>query len=170
MKGLNTLTICNGLIYKPYGLTMDDFNACAESAEYEACTFSLSGKKIVYRKAKLTPKKVGHFVTIWQRLNGITTPYNDLDLFDYFIIAISDNDKLLGQFIFSKDVLIQHGIITTAQKAGKRGMRVYAPWVITNNKTAQKTQAWQSRYFVDFKQAPNAIFSAMVELMDVTNK
>ena len=38
-----------------------------ESAEYGAYTFELAGFSIKYRVAKITPTKIGQFVTLWRR-------------------------------------------------------------------------------------------------------
>lgn len=58
-----SLEVCNQLAYLPNGLTICDLSVSAESVEYEACSFTLNGKRIIYRKAKLTPKKIGYFVS-----------------------------------------------------------------------------------------------------------
>ena len=46
---------------------------CAESTEYNACSYTVNGQKIIERTAKITPKKIGQFVTCWKRnIDGIT--------------------------------------------------------------------------------------------------
>jgi hypothetical protein len=119
-----------------------------ESKEYKACTFKLNHTKIIYREAKITPLKIGQFVTVWQRNeHGITAPFAETDNFDFIIIACKSDDKI-GHFIFSKKILVQQRIITTADKDGKRGMRIYPIWDVAMNAQAIKTQAWQLNYFV----------------------
>jgi hypothetical protein len=119
-----------------------------ESIEYAACTFEVNEQSVKFRKAKITPKKNGLFVTIWKRNEkGMTEPYNASDPIDLFVINVR-NDNYFGQFVFPKSVLIQHGIVTD-KKEGKRGIRVYPPWDMTTNKQAQKTQKWQLDYFLD---------------------
>jgi TonB-dependent SusC/RagA subfamily outer membrane receptor len=61
------------------------------------------------------------------------------------------NDNNFGQFIFPKSVLADKGIITRKGKEGKRGIRVYPPWDKTTNKQAEKTQTWQTKYFLTIK-------------------
>ena len=37
-------------------------------------------------------------------------------------------------------------------KGGKRAIRVYPPWENNLNRQVQKTQKWQSEYFLDLSQ------------------
>jgi hypothetical protein len=124
----------------------------AESAEYAAHTFNINGKSVIYREAKITPTKIGQFVTIWKRnAEGITEPFTVSDAFDFIIISTRNDDKI-GQFIFPKSVLLQNGVISDEKKEGKRGIRVYPPWDVVTNKQAEKTQKWQTKYFVEILQ------------------
>jgi len=50
-------------VYETCGLKMSNFLMETESKEYDACRFELSGRKIISRNSKVTPKKVGQFVT-----------------------------------------------------------------------------------------------------------
>ncbi|MES2617289.1 MAG: MepB family protein [Bacteroidota bacterium] len=119
-----------------------------EGSAYHACSFELNGKIVQYRGANITPKKEGQFVAIWKRNNaGITEPFDVSDNMDYLIITVRNNDHF-GQFIFPKIVLADKGIITRNGKEGKRGIRVYPPWDMTQNKQAEKTQRWQTLYFL----------------------
>jgi hypothetical protein len=145
---LQALQLLQETVYQPCGFMLNDIVHHTESTEYGACAFSLNDKKIYYRVAKITPTKVGQFVTIWQRnINGITEPFHVADNFDFLIITCKHADNF-GQFIFPKSVLADKGIITTASKDGKRGIRVYPPWDATTSKQAQTTQAWQMQYFL----------------------
>ena len=56
------------------------------------------------------------------------------------------SDSEIGQFVFPKEVLLKHNIISSKQKEGKRGFRVYPPWDTPTSKQAQKTQNWQLQY------------------------
>ncbi|MBV6645509.1 MAG: MepB family protein [Cyclobacteriaceae bacterium] len=118
-----------------------------ESQEYGACTFMLDGYAIRFRVSKITPNKTGQFVTLWKRnQNGVTEPFDITDEFD-FVVICSRCGNHFGQFLFSKSVLLAHGIISGGTKNGKRGIRVYPPWDEATNKQAQKTQEWQMKYF-----------------------
>lgn len=128
-------------------LKISNLNTNPESKEYEACSYAIHNQIIISRKSKITPKKIGQFVTIWKRdVNGITAPYSSTDSFDYFAISCH-SDEQSGVFIFPKAILIEKGIISSIKKEGKRGIRVYPSWDKPNNKTSIKTQKWQLNYF-----------------------
>lgn len=137
------------LVFDKCGFDLRNLEIEKESAEYCACKFDLDTIKILFRLAKITPTKIGQFVTFWKRSeNGPIEPYPVSDEIDFFIINTKSNDKF-GQFIFPKSVLCQQGIISTDLKEGKRGIRVYPPWDLTVSKQAQKTQKWQLEYFLE---------------------
>jgi hypothetical protein len=131
-----------------FGFEIVNLKLNSESKEYSACSFTLNGKSIQFRVSKITPTKTGQFVTIWKRNNeGITEPYDSSDQLD-LIIIYSESGEKAGYFLFPIAVLIEKGIISHKNKQGKRGIRVYPPWDIAVNKQAQKTQSWQTNYFV----------------------
>lgn len=118
-----------------------------ESSEYGACRFVLNNSNILFRTAKITPTKTGQFVTLWKRINqGPIQPFDSTDSIDLFVISVR-RDNHFGLFIFPKSVLIAKKIVS-ANKEGKRAIRVYPPWDITTSKQAQKTQNWQMDYFL----------------------
>jgi len=134
-------------------LTKTDFSQITtfvpekESSKYHACSFQLNEKRIVYRKAYITPTKTGQFVTFWKRnTQKQTAPFSASDTFDFFFI-LTTKDHAIGFFMFPKSILIEKGIISSQLKPGKRGFRVYPPWDITRNKQATQTQQWQLNYF-----------------------
>lgn len=119
-----------------------------EGKEYCAKEFELDGMKCMYREAKITPKKIGQFVTLWNRnSDGITQPFCDTDSFEWVFIVTKTTEEL-GVFIFPKSVLINQKILTSSKGEGKRGFRVYPSWDIAKNKQAIKTQIWQLNHFV----------------------
>ena len=139
-------------IYEKCSFKILDFEEELEGKEYSACKFELNGLKIRYRNSKITPKKTGQFVTFWKRdENGITTPFNEKDSFDFHVISVAKEGRL-GQFVFPKEVLKTKGIISTKKKDGKRGFRVYPIWDEVHNKQAEKTQKWQLDYFVEINE------------------
>ena len=143
------LTMAQEIAYEPYGLVCKNIIIDKESADYGACTFQIGNKKIVFRVAKITPTKVGQFVTLWKRIGASPImPFDMSDAIDLFIVTVA-KEKLFGQFIFPKEVLWQKGFVSKDGKGGKRAMRVYPPWDITDSKQAQKTQEWQRLYFVE---------------------
>ncbi len=127
----------------------------SESSEYGACTFTLNNSNILFRTAKITPTKIGQFVTLWKRVaQGPIQPFESSDSIDFFIISVRKEEHF-GLFIFPKSVLIRKEIVSD-KKEGKRAIRVYPPWDITNSKQAQKTQKWQLDYFLEIPQNPVA--------------
>jgi len=136
-------------IYDKLSLNISNVNNKLEGTEYDACQFELNGMKMISRSSKITPKKVGQFVTFWKRnQNGETEPYSENDQFDFYIINAKSGDHF-GQFVFPKSELIKKNFITTEKKDGKRGFRVYPVWDKTLNKQAEKTQKWQLNYFYE---------------------
>lgn len=103
-------------VYEKCGLKMSDFQIEMESKEYDACRFELNGRKIISRNSKITPKKVGQFVTFWKRNgNGPIEPFEEKDQFDFYSVNVG-TEKEFGQFVFPKSVLIKKGIISTEKK------------------------------------------------------
>ncbi len=145
------LEIVNELAYSKCGFAMSNLKWNAESKDYGACSFNLNGKAIQHRASKITPTKPGQFVAIWKRnAAGKTAPFDFSDPVDFIIITARDGNKL-GQFVFSRTVLADHGTITRNGKTGKCGIRVYPPWDTVDNKQAKTTQARQIKYFVEIK-------------------
>ena len=120
-----------------------------EASGYEGCEYTLGRHKFIQRTAKLTPKKDGQFVTLWKRnRQGITAPFAVEDKFD-FVVIICRKASNEGCFLFSKNVLVQKGILqaTGTKASGKRGFRVYPKWDQPKNKQALNTQKWQQEFF-----------------------
>ncbi|WP_371924101.1 MepB family protein [Aquimarina sp. Aq107] len=136
-------------VYDRCSLEILEYVKETESQEYCACRFTLNGQNVLSRTAKVTPKKVGQFVTFWKRKeNGPIEPYHESDEIDFYIVNVSKENKL-GQFVFPKPLLIKKGIVSTEIKEGKRAFRVYPKWDITKSKQAQRTQKWQLNYFYE---------------------
>ncbi len=121
-----------------------------ESQDYSAFKFQVNKHTIIFREAKITPTKIGQFVTLWKRNdNNPIEPFNTNDTFD-FVIIYTKTKTNFGLFLFSKNVLTQNTIISNDKKLGKLGFRVYPIWDKVENKQAIKTQKWQLNYFYDF--------------------
>ena len=131
-----------------------------ENSQYEALKFSLNGKRIVYRKGKVTPGRPGAFLSVWQRPileagNGNKPIPLKSDELDYLFIQVEcESDR--GLFIFPVATLKEKGIVSSAHKKGKTGFRVFPPWTqdrgIVGTKvfseSGKKTQRWQLPYFI----------------------
>ncbi len=149
----NNLNQIKTEVYDKCSLEISDFKIESESKEYYACRFRLNRLNILSRNAKITPKKVGQFVTFWKR-NGIgpIEPFNEKDNIDFYIINVKTENEF-GQFVFPKSLLIKKGIISIENKEGKRGFRVYPKWDIAKNKQAERTQKWQLNYFYEINSS-----------------
>lgn len=135
-------------IYVPCGLSLQHFIPEAESQEYSACSFTLNGHRIQFRSSKITPTKIGQFVTFWKRFgSGPIMPVDAADTFDFLIVNVRTINQF-GQFIFPKEVLLTQGYISKNGIGGKRAMRVYPSWDKPDSKQAIKTQTWQLQYFI----------------------
>jgi hypothetical protein len=147
----STIELIDQLVFRPCKIDLNNLKADNESKDYEAHNFQLNEKKVKFRSAKVTPTKMGHFVSIWKRnAIGITEPFDISDDFEFYIIATRQNEKF-GLFIFPKKILLENRILSDAKKVGKRGFRVYPNWVITENRQARKSQLWQTKYFLEIK-------------------
>ncbi len=145
----NDLLSLQNLVFDKFGFEYTIPLMEEESKEYGAYLFELNSLAVRFRVSKITPTKVGQFVTLWKRKeNGPIEPFDITDKLDIVIIS-ARTPTHFGHFVFPKSVLSKQGIITVNGKEGKRAMRVYPPWDMTTNKQAQKTQKWQLNYFLD---------------------
>lgn len=146
---IKELSKIENLFVEIYGQKITNLTIENECDEYLGFNFQIERLNFKFRKSKITPKKVGQFVTLWKRNSQKQTePFNETDNFDFFIF-VSEQDEKFGFFIISKSLLIEKNILSTKQKEGKRGFRLYPTWVKTENKQAEKTQSWQTEYFID---------------------
>ena len=141
--------ITNNLIYNSFQFKCSELIIEKEGSEYGACAFKLNSMFVRFRVAKITPIKIGQFVTLWKRIeNGPIQPYDITDEADLFIISVRKDNKF-GQFIFPKSILLGHKIISNKTQSGKLAIRVYPPWDVTVSEQAKKTQIWQLQYFLE---------------------
>ncbi|MFI8457026.1 MepB family protein [Kitasatospora sp. NPDC085464] len=135
-------------VYDPSGFACSQPVPEPESAEYAAHGFTLDGLSVRFRVAKTTPTKVGQFVTVWQRSEGgPIRPFDAEDGVDLFVVSSREGGHF-GQFVFPREVLCERGVVSRGHAGGKRGFRVYPPWVTTTNRQARATQVWQVDYFL----------------------
>lgn len=157
-------------LFEKANLEISEFEVETEGRSYSACQYNLNGEKIYSRTAKITPKKIGQFVTCWKRnSNKITEPFNENESLDYLIIIV-ENQYHKGLFVFPKEILIEHGIISNQLKQGKRGFRVYPNWDLTKSKQALLSQNWQLNYFFDCNEAKSVNLLINLFANDAANK
>ncbi|MFF0742797.1 MepB family protein [Streptomyces sp. NPDC004111] len=149
-------------VYGPSGFACSRPVPEPESAEYAAYGFTLDGRSVRFRVAKTTPTKAGQFVTVWQRSTaGPIRPFDVDDKVDLFVISSRDvggrDDGRFGQFVFPREVLCRRGIVSRAGTGGKRGFRVYPPWVTPTSRQAAGTQEWQVNHFLRLGEDGTAV-------------
>ncbi len=147
----------NNLIFEPLNLQISNILPDLECEEYFGFNFKINHINIKFRKSKLTPKKIGQFVTFWKRdSNEKTIPFDINDDFDFYIISLEENNNS-GFFIFPKTILEKENVISSEQTTGKRGFRIYADWHFPNSKQAEKTKLWQTQFFINYSGFENKI-------------
>lgn len=166
--GHSDFLLVEELVYKPIGFDVKNLKAEKESADYGAAEFTIGNRLIKFRVAKITPTKIGQFVTFWKRIGkGPILPYGYNDPFDLLIVSVR-TETHFGQFVFPKKVLCEKGIVSTEDKEGKRAMRVYPPWDKTDSPQARKTQAWQLEWFIEIPGKLNIDFARLEYLFKPT--
>lgn len=126
------------LVYSPCRFECSQPLIEAQNAEYGAYVFKLNTLSIRFRIAKITPTKVGQFVTLWERIeDGSIQPYDVSDPIDLFVISTRKGNNF-GQFVFPKAVLCDQNIVSSKGKGGKRAIRIYPPWDKPTSRQAQK--------------------------------
>jgi hypothetical protein len=138
------LTVAGRLGLQASGVVLEQANA-----EYGAYRARVGRGLVRLRVGRLTPRKVGLFVAVWQRAaDGGTEPLTSDDGVNVLIITVREEDRA-GAFVFPAEALVQHGIVSVAGNGGKRGFRMYPPWSTTDNRQAMRTQRWQGAFFLD---------------------
>jgi hypothetical protein len=154
------------LVYGPCGLIWKNLVKEAESQEYGACIFEMNNMRVKYRVGKITPTKIGQFVTLWKRIgDGVILPHDLADPFDVFIVSVRDQEHF-GQFVFPKAVLLEKGIVSKEGIGGKRAMRIYPPWDLTVSQQAKKSQAWQLMFFFEIHPNRSLDIPRMMKLLN----
>ncbi|MCW7467915.1 MepB family protein [Leptospira kanakyensis] len=138
-------------LFDRLGLPLTNVLLEPESDAYDACHFHVQNIKIRFRKAKITPKKIGLFVTLWKRNKlGVTEPFDNKDNTDIYLISANQKNRI-GYFVFTKQILNEKGILR-GKYEGKRGFRVYPSWDKPNNKQGVETQNWQKLCFAELTE------------------
>ena len=166
-------------LFTPLGLAVVSEVVEPESAEYDGILVGVSGldrldpdgvrtsdapeavaqgqaqaqaqAQVRVRSGKITPTKVGLFVTHWRRTaDGTTGPYGVHDSADTLLVTAAEDGPhpARGIFVFDRASLVAHGIVERDGHGGKRGFRVYPPWSLTAPGQAARTQRWQVEHFV----------------------
>lgn len=138
----------------------------ADSLDYLGCSFKISSMLFLYRKAKITPKKIGCFVAVWKRdADRKTVPFELSDDFNFYLIEVEDNNNK-GFFIFPKSILTTNGVLST-DKEGKRGFRLYPTWTNPENKQATKSQLWQIPFFINLNETTGKLNQQIQKIFEL---
>nr|DAR28356.1 MAG TPA: MepB protein [Caudoviricetes sp.] len=120
-----------------------------QNRDYDGVIFRIEYTSFRGRLAKLTPKKKGYFVTFWEKdPEGNNQAFHFSNSPDKIIITVIDN-QFSGQFVFTKEILLEKNILKSQSSKGKMAIRVYPTWETDLNSSAFKTQQWQTKYFID---------------------
>lgn len=138
-----------------------------DNAEYGAAVSDVGRSTIRFRVGKLTPTKVGLFVSVWRRAtDGSTEPFPAEDDVDALVVTARKGERF-GAFVFPTEVLASRGVVSVDGAGGKRGFRVYPPWSVTSNPQAERSQKWQCDRFLDMGDGAAVDLQRAVRLFGV---
>lgn len=154
----------NNIIYKPNELIITNLKEEQQNAEYAGCLFKLNNKTIRFRVSKITPNKIGQFVSFWEKGDNLKNQAFTYDAAPDLLVITCIDDNKLGQFIFSKEILLKEKILKTQSQKGKMAMRIYPLWDTPVSNQAKKSQMWQLQYFVDLSDPNNLPIDKLLNL------
>ena len=102
----DTIRNLDNIVYKPNNLMITNVKEEKQNAEYAGCIFYLNNKTIRFRKSKITPNKIGQFVSFWEKGDNMQNQAFSYNAADLLVITCIDDNKL-GQFIFPKEILLK---------------------------------------------------------------
>ena len=135
--------------YQSMGFAVSAPSFETSSQDYGACFFYLNEQLVRLRVGKVTPIKIGCFITLWYRNpQGTLTAYAQTDPFSHLVVLVGSTSQH-GQWIFPKKTLIEKKIIASDHSPGKAAFRLYPNWEPALNPQAIRTQSWQRNYFIE---------------------
>jgi hypothetical protein len=153
-----TLAYINELLYEPNNLTIKDIHEETQNSDYGAGLFQLNSKSVRFRVAKITPNKIGQFVSFWEKdETNKNQAFSYDNATDLLVINTFNDNGDFGQFVFSKKVLLKQNILKTVNTKGKMAIRVYPSWDTPTSQQALATQKWQLPYFIKIDHASSSI-------------
>lgn len=153
-------------IYLPNGFKVEDLVEEGQNADYYGCKFKLNGRLVRFRVAKITPNKLGQFVSFWEKDNENKNIAYDYEQSPDLVIVTCFTSEKLGQFVFTKDILLKKKILKNGEDKGKMGIRVYPSWDVATSPQAKNTQKWQLEYFVDLSDLNEKTILKLKDLYD----
>ncbi|ARB37287.1 hypothetical protein JS609_02000 [Bacillus subtilis] len=159
------LTYVNKVLYKPNRLTLNAIQEEAQNSDYGAGMFQLNSKSVRFRVAKITPNKIGQFVSFWEKDgDGKNQAFSYEKATDLLVINTFTRNNNFGQFVFPKEVLVKQNILKTSDTKGKMAIRVYPRWENPTSKQAIKTQNWQLEYFIEINKTDSYPVEELLKL------
>ncbi|PFL17145.1 mep operon protein MepB [Bacillus cereus] len=152
------------MIYKPNNLFITNQKEEKQNSEYAGGIFQLNNRSIRFRVSKITPNKIGQFVSFWEKDASMKNQAFPYDSAPNLLVITCIADIKLGQFIFPKEILLKEKILKTQNQKGKMAMRVYPIWDKPVSNQAKKSQLWQLQYFVDLSDAENVAIDKLLNL------
>ncbi|KEI83209.1 MepB [Clostridium botulinum A2 117] len=149
----DTITELNNRIYNPNNLVIKNVHEEKQNSEYAGGIFQLNHRTIRFRMSKVTPNKVGQFVSFWEKDENMQNQAFFYESAPDLLVITCTTDNKLGQFIFPKKILLEKKILRTYLEKGKMAMRVYPIWDTPSSNQAIKTQKWQLPYFIDLSDS-----------------
>ncbi|WP_142311865.1 MepB family protein [Bacillus wiedmannii] len=160
----NTIQNLNNIIYKPNNLLIANLKEEKQNAEYAGYLFHLNHNSIRFRVSKITPNKIGQFVSFWEKDDNMQNQAFSYEAAPDLLVITCIDDNKLGQFIFPKEILLKEKILKTQSQKGKMAMRVYPIWDTPVSNQAKKSQMWQLQYFVDISDHNNLPIDKLLHL------
>ena len=151
----NIIKKMDNMIYKPNNLLITDIKEEKHNSEYAGGIFRLNNKTIRFRLSKITPNKIGQFVSFWEKNENMKNQAFSYEAAPDLLVITCIDDNKLGQFIFPKEALLNEKILKTQKQKGKMAMRVYPIWDKPVSNQAKKSQIWQLHYFIDLSDTEN---------------
>lgn len=122
-----------------------------QNGEYESGQVTIGAKRWRLRTARVTPKKPGAFVALWQRnARGETCPFETNEKIAGLLLFVREDERF-GVFQFTSEHLERLGITRSPRHVGKRGFRVYPSWSTGLNRQAERTQRQQAEAFTELR-------------------
>ncbi|MDM5152647.1 MepB family protein [Bacillus sp. DX1.1] len=160
----NIIKNLDKIVYKPNNLMITNLKEEKQNSEYAGGIFQLNNKTIRFRVSKITPNKIGQFVSFWEKNENMQNQSFSYDPApDLLVITCIDENKL-GQFIFPKEILLKEKILKTQSQKGKMAMRIYPIWDNPVSDQAKKSQMWQLQYFVNLSDTNNLSIDKLLNL------
>ncbi|MDC2864674.1 MepB family protein [Bacillus sp. BP-3] len=160
----NTIKKLDNVIYKPNNLLITDLKEEKQNSEYAGGIFRLNNKTIRFRLSKITPNKIGQFVSFWEKNKNMKNQAFSYEAAPDLLVITCIDDNKLGQFIFPKEALLKEKILKTQKQKGKMAMRVYPIWDKPVSNQAKKSQMWQLHYFIDLSDTENLFIDKLLNL------